>query len=118
MCSGGRIVNYLKALLGDVRTDILFIGYQAQGTPGRDIQTYGPRGGYVALDGKRYDIRAHVHTLSGYSAHADQRNLVDFVRRMRHRPKEVRLVHGDKSAREALADALRDQLGEGILVRI
>jgi metallo-beta-lactamase family protein len=118
MCSGGRIVNYLKALLGDVRTDILFVGYQAQGTPGRDIQTYGPRGGYVALDGKRYDIRAHVHTLSGYSAHADQRNLVDFVRRMRHRPKEVRLVHGDKSAREALADALRDQLGEGILVRI
>ncbi len=118
MCSGGRIVNYLKALLGDVRTDILFVGYQAKGTPGRDIQTYGPRGGYVVLDGKRYDIRAQVHTLSGYSAHADQRNLVDFVRRMRHRPKEVRLVHGDKSAREALADALRDQLGEGILVRI
>lgn len=83
MCSGGRIVNYLKALLGDPRTDILLIGYQAAGTPGRALQEYGPQGGYVILDGQRYPIRARVHTISGYSAHADQRNLVDFVRRMR-----------------------------------
>ena len=103
MCGGGRIVNYLKALLGDPRTDVLFVGYQAAGTPGRDIQVFGPRGGYVVLDGSRYPIRARVHTLSGYSAHADRRNLVDFVRRMRHRPEEIRLVHGEEVARKALA---------------
>lgn len=114
MCSGGRIVNYLKDLLGDKRTDVVFVGYQAKGTPGRDIQIYGPRGGYVFLEGKRYDINARVHTLTGYSAHADQRNLVDFVRRMRHRPKQVRLVHGDRIVREALAEALRDALGKGV----
>jgi metallo-beta-lactamase family protein len=62
MCSGGRIVNYLKAMLGDPRHDVLFIGYQASGTPGRDIQKYGPKGGYVELDGQRYPIRAGVHT--------------------------------------------------------
>jgi metallo-beta-lactamase family protein len=45
MCAGGRIVNYLKALLGDSRTDLVFVGYQAGGTPGREIQSYGPRGG-------------------------------------------------------------------------
>lgn len=118
MCSGGRVVNYLKALLGDARTDILFVGYQAMGTAGRDIQQYGPGGGYVVLDGKRYDIRARVHTLSGYSAHADQRNLVDFVRRMRYLPKEVRLVHGDRQARQALATALRDELGKDVMVRV
>jgi len=106
MCSGGRIVNYLKALLGDPRTDVLFVGYQAAGTPGRDIQEYGPKGGYVVLDGQRYPIRAQVHTISGYSAHADQKNLVDFVRRMRCKPKEIRLVHGEESAKEALAAAL------------
>jgi len=106
MCSGGRIVNYLKALLGDSRTDVLFVGYQAAGTPGRDIQEFGPKGGYVAFDGQRYPIRARVHTISGYSAHADQKNLVDFVRRMRCKPKEIRLVHGEESARKALEAVL------------
>ena len=51
MCAGGRIVNYLKALLEDDKTDLLFVGCQAQGTPGRDIQKYGPKGGYVELEG-------------------------------------------------------------------
>ncbi len=105
MCSGGRIVNYLKALLGDVRTDVVFVGYQARGTPGRDIQTYGPRGGYVMLDGKRYDIQARVHTLSGYSAHADKKDLLRFVKRMRVKPREIRIVHGDDSAKRALQAA-------------
>jgi metallo-beta-lactamase family protein len=95
MCSGGRIVNYLKAMLGDPRHDVLFVGYQAAGTPGRAIQQYGPRGGYVDLDGQRITIKAGVHTIGGYSAHADQKNLIDFIRRMRVRPKEVRLVHGE-----------------------
>ena len=49
---------------------MVFVGYQAVGTPGRDIQQYGPRGGYVFIDDQRIDIRAGIHTLSGYSAHA------------------------------------------------
>ncbi|BCA80073.1 MBL fold metallo-hydrolase [Desulfuromonas sp. AOP6] len=108
MCAGGRIVNYLKALLADERTDVLFVGYQAQGTPGRAIQQYGPNQGYVVLDGQRYDIRARVHTISGYSAHADQSNLVRFVRGMRRHPREVVLVHGDGPARQALKEKLQE----------
>lgn len=104
MCSGGRVVNYLKALLEDSRTDILFVGYQAKGTPGRIIQKYGPRHGYVDLDGRRYTIRAGVHTLSGYSAHADQASLLRFVKRMRKPPKVLRIVHGDDSAKQALRE--------------
>ena len=107
MCAGGRVVNYLKAMLGDPRHDVLFVGYQAAGTPGRDIQQFGPRGGYVFLDGHRYDIRAQVHTIAGYSAHADQQGLVNFVRRMRRQPREVRLIHGDAVAKAELATALR-----------
>lgn len=102
MCSGGRIVNYLKAMIGDTRTDILFSGYQAAGTPGRDIQQYGPQGGYVLLDGQRFNIRARVHSLSGYSAHADQQDLVNFIKRMRKRPQRIRLVHGEPEAQRAL----------------
>ena len=102
MCAGGRMVNYLKALIGDPRTDILFIGYQAAGTPGRAIQRHGPQGGWVELDGQRFDIRAGVYTISGYSAHADQHNLVNFVRRMRVKPRQIRIVHGDDDAKAEL----------------
>jgi len=107
MCAGGRIVNYLKAMLGDPRHDIVFVGYQAAGTPGRDIQRYGPRGGYVQLDGRRYDIRAAVHTLSGYSAHADRSDLLDFIGGIPVKPHKVILVHGEAAAKRALQQALQ-----------
>jgi len=109
MCAGGRIVNYLKAMLGDPRHDVLFCGYQAAGTPGRAIQQHGPRGGYVTLDGERYDIRAQIHTLGGYSAHADQKDLLNFIARMQRKPTQVRIVHGDTPAKTTLATLLRQQ---------
>ena len=111
MCAGGRVVNYLREMLGDPRHDVLFVGYQARGTPGHAIQTYGPRGGYVELDGERVDIRAGIHTLSGYSAHADRDDLTRFVTRMRHLPGEVRLVHGEDAVRAAFAAHLQGATG-------
>ncbi|MEO5344279.1 MAG: MBL fold metallo-hydrolase, partial [Gammaproteobacteria bacterium SHHR-1] len=112
MCAGGRMVNYLKAMLGDPRHDVLFVGYQAAGTPGRAIQQYGPRGGYVLLDDQRYEIRAQIHTIGGYSAHADQQDLINFASGMAQPPKEIRLVHGDAGAKSALAQRLRAALPE------
>src|SRR5690554_589816 len=102
MCAGGRIVNYLKAMLGDEHHQVLFVGYQSSGTPGRKIQKYGPSGGYVDLDGERYTIKAGVDTITGYSAHADQKDLVNFIKRMRYWPIEIRLVHGQEEAKQAL----------------
>jgi len=106
MCSSGRIVNYLKAMLGDSRHNVLFVGYQAAGTPGQAIQTYGPKGGYVDLEGERLDIRAGIATIGGYSAHADQKGLVEFVSGMKKPPTEIRLVHGEEGAKRQLADAM------------
>ncbi|WP_042152511.1 MULTISPECIES: MBL fold metallo-hydrolase RNA specificity domain-containing protein [unclassified Pseudoalteromonas] len=102
MCAGGRIVNYLEAFLPDKTADVIFVGYQAKGTPGRDIQKYGPRGGYVFLNHEKIKINAGVHTISGYSAHADQAGLINFVKRMRHKPQHIRIVHGDDYAKQAL----------------
>ena len=112
MCSAGRVINYLQAMLGDPRHNVIFTGYQARGTPGRAIQQYGPSGGYVDLDGERFDIKAGITTLGGYSAHADQAGLVSFVTRMRHWPEEVRLIHGEQTAKQALAEALRARADE------
>jgi metallo-beta-lactamase family protein len=102
MCTGGRIVNYLKALLGDKRNDVLFVGYQARGTPGHDILRYGPRNGWVSLDGERYPIQANIHQIGGYSAHADQADLLRFIGGIAQPPGEIRIVHGDDGAKEAL----------------
>lgn len=109
MCSGGRIVNYLKAMLGDKRHNVLFVGYQASGTPGSAIQTYGPKGGYVDLDGERFDIHAGISSIGGYSAHADQKGLVEFVTGMQDWPSDIRIVHGEEGAKRVLASALRQQ---------
>ena len=102
MCAGGRVVNYLKAMLADERNDVLFVGYQAKGTPGRDILNYGARGGWVELDGDRFDVRARVHQVGGYSAHAGQSDLLRFVGGIDSPPSEVRIVHGDAKAKESL----------------
>jgi len=107
MCTGGRIVDYLRTGINDPRNDVVFVGYQAHGTPGRIIQEYaGKPGGYVSLDGERCPIRARVHVLGGYSAHADQKGLVDWVQSMPEKPKRIKLVHGEAGARKALGDVL------------
>ena len=116
MCAGGRVVNYLKAMLGEKRNDVLFVGYQAAGTPGRDILTYGPRGGWVELDGERYDIRARVHQVGGYSAHAGQSDLVAFVSGIPVPPREIRIVHGDPGAKLALKRCFQSLTGTDIII--
>lgn len=105
MCEGGRIVNYLKAMLPDPVHQVIFVGYQARGTLGAAIQKFGPHGGYVTIAGERVDIKAEIITLSGYSAHADQQGLLRFVTGMRKKPAAVRLVHGDDEAKLALQQA-------------
>lgn len=109
MCSGGRIVNYLKAMLGDPRHEVMFVGYQAKGTPGAVIQASKGAQGFVQLDldGQMYEIRAKVVTLSGYSGHADQAGLVNFVQGMSESPGTIVLVHGEQRAKVALKQALQ-----------
>ncbi len=104
MAAGGRIVNYLKAMIEDSRHNVLFVGYQAPGTPGNAIlrAAGSPDPATVVLDGERYELRAGVAMIGGYSAHADQANLLSFVRNMRRWPTQIRIVHGNDDARQAL----------------
>ena len=95
MCTGGRIVDHLKNGLDNPANDVFFVGYQAKGTPGRAI-----------MEGKT-PSRAGIHTLTGYSAHADQNSLVAWVKSMPEPPGDIRLVHGEPEAQKALALKLR-----------
>ncbi|RYU67833.1 MBL fold metallo-hydrolase [Aliivibrio finisterrensis] len=103
MCAGGRVMNYLEVLLPDKRTDIILAGYQAHGTLGRDLQNQKSR---VWIDNQPIDVSAQIHTMSGYSAHADQADLIKFVDGIEEGRKEVVVVHGEREAREALCAAL------------
>jgi metallo-beta-lactamase family protein len=94
MCTGGRIVDHLRQGLKDPANNIFFVGYQAKGTPGRKMIE------------KKIPVKAGIHTLTAYSAHADQQMLVDWVRAMPEPPGEIQLVHGEAEARQALAKAL------------
>ncbi|MEL6897019.1 MAG: MBL fold metallo-hydrolase, partial [Planctomycetota bacterium] len=106
MCTGGRVVNYLKKFIGREDTDILFVGYQAGGTPGHYIQRVGD---WVRINGRKYTINAGVHTITGYSAHGDQADLVDFAQQCDSKPKHIRLVHGEYDAKSALQTKLQEE---------
>lgn len=128
MASGGRIVNYLKAMLPDPVHDVLFVGYQAQGTPGRALQEMAQQqsgndeeegfgdddhrdapAATLELDSEHIAVRAAIHTLGGYSAHADQQDLLRFVSGIEGL-EEVRIVHGDDDAKRSLQRELMAQL--------
>jgi len=115
MCTGGRIIDHLKKGLADPANDVFFVGYQAKGTPGNDIIRYGKEpGGYVYFDGEKILIRANVEQLTGYSAHADQRGLIEWVEAMPEKPGRIKLVHGDPEAQKALHAELIKQ-GHNVL---
>ncbi|HIF9399849.1 TPA: MBL fold metallo-hydrolase RNA specificity domain-containing protein [Photobacterium damselae] len=103
MCTGGRIMNYLKALLPDSRTDVIFAGYQAEGTLGRELLDGALE---ISIDKKSIEVNACIHQMSGYSAHAAQQDLLAFVDGIEHKPKRIHVIHGEEAAQRALADKL------------
>lgn len=110
MCTGGRILDHLVVSLADSKTDILFVGYQAKGTLGRKItERSNQSNGTITIDGQTIRLRATVHTLSGYSAHADQKGLLDWVDSMSQKPGRIKLIHGEIEAQAALDDKLREK---------
>lgn len=109
MCTGGRIVGHLIDHLSRPETCVLFVGFQAPGTAGRAIQQAARSGGDVDLNGQRVAVRAHVETLHGLSAHADQHELVRWIRALPS-PRRVVLNHGEPDAQVSLAAAIEQSM--------
>lgn len=109
MLTGGRMVAHLGKSLDDPKNDVLFVGFQAKGTPGRAILEQAKKlNGYVQLNGHRIPINATIHTLTGFSAHADQVGLLNFVAAMENKPENIKLVHGEPEAQSSLKRAFLD----------
>jgi metallo-beta-lactamase family protein len=109
MCSGGRIRGYMADYLSDSRTDVIFVGYQAQGTLGRDLQAGHDT---VTIDNREIDVRAVITTIGGLSAHADQSGLSTWFERLPRKPGgAVFVTHGEEKASRAYGRLLRDKFG-------
>lgn len=103
MATGGRVVHHLKHRLGDERTSVVFVGYQAAGTRGRALVD-GAR--MVAIHGDPVPVRAEIQQLHGLSAHADREQLLRWVAALPGQPQTVFLNHGEDPPRKALSAAL------------
>ena len=106
MCEGGRILHHLRNNVEDSRNTILITGFQAENTLGRKILN-GDR--EVPIFGEPMQLRAEVVSLDELSGHADQRELIEWMRPLAARLKRVFLVHGEPSQGAALAEVIRKE---------
>jgi metallo-beta-lactamase family protein len=112
MLTGGRVVGHLRDLIDDPAAVLLFVGYQGQGTLGAHLQAGAET---VRIDGQVRRVRCQVRSISGFSAHADESELLawlgNFATGKRPGddgfPRKVFLVHGDPAAQEALLPKVR-----------
>lgn len=112
MLTGGRVVGHLRNLIDDPAATILFVGYQGKGTLGSHLQAGAQT---VKLDGQERQVRCSVRSISGFSAHADESELLDWLRGFGEGrqpgdpgyPRRVFLVHGDPDAQVVLEPKVR-----------
>ena len=106
MCTGGRIKHHLVRNLGGPENAVLFVGYQAAGTLGRQIVDGAPE---VRIFGQMHPVRARVLPICGFSGHADQAELLRWVRGFRRWPSRIFVTHGEPEAAGIFAGLLRQE---------
>jgi metallo-beta-lactamase family protein len=107
MCTAGRIRHHLKHNLWRKGTSLVIVGFQAQGTTGRRLVDGAKQ---VKILGEEVSVKARVFTIGGFSAHADQSDLLEWVGHFESKPR-IFLVHGEPVATETLAGKIRELLG-------
>lgn len=112
MCTGGRIKQHLVNNIGRPESTILFVGYQARGTLGRQIlDGQSP----VRIYGQMYPVKASIDQIQGFSAHADHRQLRRWLSFFKRPPKTLFLTHGEKEAITHLAEEIKNELGWSVV---
>ena len=113
MANGGRVVHHLAQRLSRPETTVLFVGYQAEGTLGRQILEKAPE---VHILGRPVEVRARVAKLNSLSAHADQAEIMKWLGGFKTPPKKTFIVHGEPPAQEALRRKIEAELGWTVAV--
>ena len=108
MCTGGRILHHLRHNLGRPETSVILVGYQGHGSLGRELVDGTDE---VYIYGDRIPVRAEIHTLGGFSAHAGQTDLLHWFDGLAKSKPRVALTHGEARGRDALEEIIRNRYG-------
>jgi metallo-beta-lactamase family protein len=106
MCNGGRIRHHFKHNLWRRQSHVIFVGFQAMGTPGRALVD-GAK--FFKIGGDEVIVKANIHTLGGFSAHAGQTQLIAWLSHLNPKQTQLFLVHGEEQAKATLAAAVQQQ---------
>ena len=107
MCNGGRITHHFKHRIWNPKNAVLFVGYQAKGTLGRDL-VEGVK--WINLYGEDIIVKASIHTINGFSAHGDQKAIIKWISKIK-KLKKVFLIHGEKESQKVFKEVIEDKLG-------
>jgi len=107
MCTAGRIRHHLKHNLWRSECSVIFVGYQAQGTLGRIIIDGAKE---VRLFGEEIAVKAKIYTIGGFSAHADQDGLIDWLSKFKKKPERIFVMHGEEETALGFADTIKKRL--------
>jgi metallo-beta-lactamase family protein len=113
MCTGGRIKHHLVTNISRKASTILFVGYQAVGTLGREIVGGAQK---VRILGRHYPVRARIVQINGFSAHADRDELINWLSSLRKPPRRLFVTHGESSVSQHFAGLVRDKKGWEVAV--
>lgn len=113
MCEVGRIKHHLKHNLWNPKSTILFVGYQAPGTLGYNIVNGAKT---VKIFGEEIAVNARIEYIEGYSGHADQELLMNFIYSFIKKPKHIFLVHGEPKSQDILRDKIESDTGLGVTI--
>jgi metallo-beta-lactamase family protein len=105
MCTGGRILQHFKHRLWDEKNSLIFVGYQVEGTLGRKIIDGAD---FIMVHGEKIAVKAKVYTINGFSAHGDQKDMLDWIDTFSG-VEIVYLVHGENYQREAFKKAIKER---------
>ncbi len=105
MVTGGRILTYLRYLIGKPENTVLLVGFQAEGTRGRQLLEGAHE---IKIFGKYLPVKAKIDDIQSLSAHADQKGLIDWVSNIKNIPEKVFIIHGEKMASDALRLKIKD----------
>ena len=113
MCDVGRIKHHLKHNIWNPNSTILFVGYQAPGTLGYQIVNGAKK---VTIFGEEFAVNARIEYIEGYSGHADQEWLMNFIYSFLTKPKHIFLVHGEEESQDVLRDKILEETGIGVSI--
>ncbi len=108
MATAGRVRHHLKHNLWDPKSAVIFVGYQAEGSLGRILLDGAEK---VKLLGEEIAVNCEIHRMEGFSGHADEPMLLEWVNKMNNKPKKIFLVHGETEQSLPLANTLNENLG-------